>query len=214
MIGIHIPTSLEYNTANASLLATAVKNMHSFEEIATWNKNALAEVKVLQSILKAIEEKQQTAIKVVSQEQQNHAAKSFLPKLFDGRRELKRWLAEQSRLAREKAQIETVIDQFESAIDFMPGSLDDLEELMEECKRQKKELLTEKKDVNAQMSSIRLDAKQQTANTNYGKYGKGDRRRIKLNKDAALKPQDDQKTALARQITKLDEMIHWLERFV
>jgi len=174
----------------------------------------MAEVEALHSILKAIEGKQQKAIQVISQEQQEHEAKSFLTKLFDIRKEQKRWLAEQSRLAREKAQIENVIGQFESAIDFMPDSLDKLKELLEECKQQKEELLTEKKAINAQMASIREDAKQQTANTNYGKYGKGDRRRIRLNKDAALRPQDNQKTAIERQITELDQIIVWLERFL
>jgi chromosome segregation ATPase len=213
MINIHIPASLEYNTANASLLATAIKNLRSFDEIAEWDKKARAEVEALHSILKAIEGKQQTAIQGISQEQQEHKAKSFLTKLFDGRKEQKRGLAEQSRLAREKAQIENVIGQFESAIDFMPDSLDKLNELLEECKQQKKELLAEKKAVNAQMSSARIEAKQQTANTNYGKYGKGDRRRIRLNKDAALRPQDNQKTAIKRQITELNQIIVWLERF-
>ena len=213
MIDIHIPASLEYNTANASLLAIAIKNLRSFDEIAEWDKKATAEVEALHSILKAIEGKQQTAIQGISQEQQEHKAKSFLPKLFDGRKEQKRWLAEQARLAREKTQIENVIDQFESAIDFMPDSLDELRELLEECKQQKEELLTEKKAVNAQMSSIRVEAKQQTANTNYGKYGKGDRRRIRLNKDAALRPQESQKTAIERQVKELDQIIIWLERF-
>jgi chromosome segregation ATPase len=213
MIDIHIPASLEYKTTNASLLATAIKNLRSFDEIAEWDKKAMAEVEVLHSILKTIEGKQQTAMQVISQEQQEHKAKSFLTKLFDGRKEQKRGLAEQSRLAREKAQIENVIDQFESAIDFMPDSLDELKELLEECKQQKKELLGEKKAVNAQMSSIRVEAKQQTANTNYGKYGKGDRLRIRLNKDAALRPQDNQKTAIEKQITELDQTIVWLERF-
>jgi len=213
MINIHIPASLEYDTANASLLATAIKNLRNFDEITEWDKKAMAEVEALHSILTAIEGKQQKAIQVISQEQQEHEAKSFLTKLFDRRKEQKRWLVEQSRLAREKAQIENVIGQFESAIDFMPDSLDKLKELLEECKQQKEELLTEKKAVNAQMASIREDAKQQTANTNYGKYGKGDRRRIRLNKDAALRPQDDQKTAIERQITELDQTIVWLERF-
>jgi len=35
MIDIHIPASLEYNTADASLLAKAIKNMHSFKEITS-----------------------------------------------------------------------------------------------------------------------------------------------------------------------------------
>ena len=214
MIGIHIPTSLEYDTSNAGLLATELKNLRDFDEIALWRRKAEAEVKTLHSIVKAIEDKRQTAFQAISHEEQEHAAKSFLPKLFDGRKEQKRWLGEQSRLDREKTQIEVVIDQFESAIDFVPDSLDDLEKILEECKQQKKELSTEKKAVNAQISSIRVEARQQTANTNYGKYGKGDRHLIKLNKEAALKPQDSQKTALERQITKLDEMIAWLGRFV
>jgi uncharacterized protein with PIN domain len=213
MINIHIPASLEYETTNASVLAAAIKNLRNFDEIAEWDKKALAEVEALHSILKAIEGKQQTAIQGISQAQQEHNAKSFLTKLFDRRKEQKRWLAEQSRLAREKAQIESVIVQFESAIDFMPDSPDGLKELLEQCKQQKKELLTEKEAVNTQMASIREDAKQQTANTNYGKYGKGDRRRIRLNKDAALRPQDNQKTAIEGQITELDQTIIWLERF-
>jgi chromosome segregation ATPase len=213
MIDIHIPASLEYNTANANLLASAIKNLRSFDEIAEWDKKAMAEVEALHSILKSIEGKQQTAIQVISREQQEHEAKSFLTKIIDRRKEQKRWLAEQARLAREKAQIENVIDQFKSAIDFMPDSLDELRKLLEECKQQKEELLTEKKAVNVQMSSIRVDAKQQTANTNYGNYGKGDRRRIRLNKDAALRPQESQKTAIERQIKELDQIIIWLEKF-
>jgi len=213
MIDIHIPASLEYNTANANLLASVIKNLRSFDEIAEWDKKAMAEVEALHSILKSIEGKQRTAILALSREQQEHEAKSFLTKIIDRRKEQKRWLAEQARLAREKAQIENVIDQFESAIDFMPDSLDELKELLEQCKQQKKELLTEREAVNAQMASVRVEAKQQTANTNYGNYGKGDRRRIRLNKDAALRPQESQKTAIERQIKELDQTIIWLERF-
>jgi chromosome segregation ATPase len=213
MIDIHIPASLEYDTANASRLASALKHMGSFEEIAEWNNKATAEVKVMHSILSAIEEKQQKVTRNLSEEQQEHAAKAFIPKLFGARKEQKRWLVEQSRLAREKAHIEGLIDQFESVIDFTPDSPDELKGLIEECKKQKMELLTEKKSVNAKISSIRADARQQTANTNYGNYGKGDRRRIRLNKESALRPAESQKMAIKRQVTELDQIITWLERF-
>jgi len=214
MIDIHIPASLEYSTINASGLATAIKYLRSFDEIAEWNNKAMAEIEALRPILIAIEGKQEKAIQVIAQEQQAHDAKPFLTKLFDRRKEQKRGVAEQSRLAREKAQIENVIDQFETAIEFLPGTLDEAIEFLEECKQQKLELQSEKKVVRAEISSIREEAKQQIANTNYGKYGKGDRRRIRLNKEVALKPQEDQKTAIQRQITKLDHIIDWLERFI
>jgi len=160
MIDIHIPASLEYDTANASRLATAIKNMRSFEEITEWNNKAKAEVKVMHTILSKIEEKQQKVTSILSEEQQEHEAKAFIPKLFGVRKEQKRWLVEQSRLAREKAHIEGLIDQFESVIDFTPDSPDELKGLIEECKKQKMELLTEKK--------IALAAKEKTGNDTSG----------------------------------------------
>jgi len=96
----------------------------------------------------------------------------------------------------------------------MPDSLDELTMLLEQCKQQKKELLTEKEAVNAQMASVRVEAKQQTANTNYGKYGKGDRRRIKLNKDALLRPQDNQKTAIEDRLPNLTKQLFVREIYV
>ena len=77
MIDIHIPASLEYDTTNASRLATAIKNMRSFEEITEWNNKATAEVKVMHAILSKIEEKQQKVTSILSEEQQEHEAKAF-----------------------------------------------------------------------------------------------------------------------------------------
>jgi len=213
MIDIHIPTSLEYDTANANLLATAIQNLSSIDEIVDWNKKAKAEVEQLSSILNTIEEKQETATNVIAQEQQEYRKKTFFSRIFTGRKEQKHWLAEQSRLEREKTQIENVINQFQSTLDFMPVSQDKVKDLLEDCKLQKKELHDEMKSATAEKSSIRVKARQQKANTKYGKYGKGDRQRIKLNKKSALKTQDDQKTDIQSQIAELDQIIAWLERF-
>jgi chromosome segregation ATPase len=213
MIDIHIPTSLEYNTNNASLLTTTIKNLSRIEEITGWNKQARAEIEELNSVLKTIEAKQQNATQVISQEQHEYDAKNFITRFFHGRKEKKRWLTEQSRLEREKAQIENVIIQFQSALDFMPLSQDKVKELLEDCKQQKQDLHTEMKVVNDQKSSIRTEAKQEKANTNYGKYGKGDRHLIRLNKKSALKSQNDQKTAIKRQTAELEQIILWLEKF-
>jgi chromosome segregation ATPase len=213
MIDIHIPASLEYDTANANLLVNELKELHSLAGVAEWNKKATAEVQSLHSILKTIEEKQAKAAQVLIQYQQEHAAKPFFNKLFDPRKEQKHWQAEQARLDREKAHMEALIEQFESAIAFIPENSDDLQALIKECKQQKEEYLTEKKAVNEQMSSIRTEARQQTANTNYGNYGKGDRRRIRLNKESSLRPKESQKTAIERQVRELNQTIDWLEKF-
>ena len=213
MFDIHIPASLEYDTANANLLVTELKKLHSLAGIAEWNKKALDEVQALHSILKSIEEKQAKVAQMLLQDQQEHAAKPFFAKLVDLRKEHKHWLAEQDRLGRETAHIEALIERFESAIAFIPESADDLQALIKECKQQKEELLTEKKAVKRQISTIRVEARQQTANTNYGNTGKGDRRRIRMNKESALQPQESQKAAIERQVRELDQTIDWLEKF-
>jgi chromosome segregation ATPase len=213
MIDIQIPKSKEYDTAHASLLATTLKNLRSFDEIAEWDKKATAEIDIMRSILKTIEDKQQRIVRSLEQEKQEHATKSFLARLFASRKEQKQLLAEQSLLTKEKVQIEGLIDQFESAIDFTPDSPNDLKELIKECKQRKKELQTEKKAVSAQMASIRVEARQRTADSIPGKYGKWDRRQIRLNKESALGPHESEKAGIERQIIKLDQIIVWLERF-
>jgi chromosome segregation ATPase len=212
MIDIQIPASKEYNTENASLLGTALINLHSFNDIAEWDKKATAEIEVMRSILRTIEGKQQMAVQALVQENHEHEEKPFLARLFDGRKEKKRWLVEQSRLAGEKGQIENLIGQFETAIDFTPNSLDDLKELIKECKQKKKELQTEKKAVNAQMTAIRVNARQRRVNTFSGKLGTAQRREIRFDEESALGPQESQKAAFERQIIKLDQLIVWLER--
>lgn len=213
MIDIQIPNSTEHDIANASQLATALKNLRSFDEIAEWDKKATTEIDMMRSTLKTIEGKQQRVVQSHEKEKQDHEAKSFLAKLFSSRKEQKRLLTEQSLLTKEKLQIEGLIDQFESAIDFTPDSPDDLKELIKECKQRKKELQTEKKAVAAQMSAIRVEARQRTADIIPGKYGKGDRRQIRLNKESALEPHESEKAGIERQIIKLDKIIVWLERF-
>jgi hypothetical protein len=63
------------------------------------------------------------------------------------------------------------------------------------------------------MTAIRVEARQQTAVATPGKYGKWDRRQIRLNKEAALQPHENEKAAFDRQIIKLDRIMAWLERF-
>jgi hypothetical protein len=213
MIDIQIPVSNEYNTANANSLAKEITNLHSFDEAADWSKKAISEVETMHNVLRTIEGKQQTVAQALLRENQEHEAKSFLARSLDGRKEQRRWLAEQSRLKTETAKIDNLIKQFESAIDFIPKSPNDQKELIKECKQKKKELQTEKKAVNVQMTSIRVDARQQRATALSGKIGSSQRRSIRLNEENALRPQENQKAAIDRQIVNLDQIIIWLERF-
>jgi chromosome segregation ATPase len=213
MIDIHIPTLHEYDTTIARQLAINIKELRNFDDIVQWDQQAIAEIDSLRNCLKTIEDKQQSTILALEKAKRDHQDKPFLTRLFSSRQEEKRLIAEQSRLANEKLQLEQLIDQFEAAIDFTPNSPEDLKELIKECKLRKKELQVEKKAISTQMTSIRVEARQRTARVISGKYGTWDRRQIRLNKEAALQPHENEKAAIDRQIVKLDRIIAWLERF-
>jgi predicted Fe-S protein YdhL (DUF1289 family) len=138
MIDIQIPTSREYNTTNARQLAMSIKDLRSFDEIAQWDKQATAEVENIRAAMRATEDKLQRAGQALEQAKRDHQAKPFLARLFSSRQEEKRLVAEQSRLANEKLQLEELVDQFVAAIDFTPDSPDDLKELIKECRQRKK----------------------------------------------------------------------------
>ncbi|MFZ1043984.1 MAG: hypothetical protein WAN58_22005 [Anaerolineales bacterium] len=212
MIDIRIPSSTEYNTAAASLLAAEIRSLHTFDEVAKWDNKVNVEIETMLSVIRIIEAKEQTAAQALAQENQTHEAKSFLARSFDDRKVQKQWLAEQSRLTNEKVEISNLIEQFKSAIDFIPKSTNEQKEMIKECKQKKKELQTEKKAVNAQMASIRVEARQLRANTYSGKVGTAQKRQIRLKEESVLSPHENKKAEIERQIINLDQIIIWLER--
>ena len=213
MIDIQIPKINEFDTSQVQQLVSDFKNLRNFNDIAQWDKRISEEIERIRFVIMSIEAKQLQINQGIEQARRNHLAQPFLVRLFSTQREERQLTAEQARLAREKTLLEKLADQLEAAVDFTPDSPEDLKELMKECRLRKKELQAEKKAINSQMTAIRVEARQKTAITIQGKYGKWDRRRIRLDKEAALRPYEDHKAALERQILKLDRAIAWLERF-
>jgi len=103
--------------------------------------------------------------------------------------------------------------QLEAAIDFTPDTPNDLKELLKECRQRKKELQAERKAVGAEITAIRVGARQRTATVTPGEHAKEERRQITVAKELALRPHENQKADLERQIVALDRTIAWLERF-
>jgi uncharacterized protein (DUF3084 family) len=213
MIDIDVPSLKEYDTDNVRRIASEIKELRTFDEIGQWDKQATEETERIRFATQAIERKIQQVSLDLEQAKKIHDGKPFLARLFSSRSEEKKLRAEQARLTGEKSQLEELNDRLQAAIDFTPDSSEDLKELLKEIRVRKKELQAEKKAVSAEMSQIRVEARQRTADSIPGKYGKWDRRRVRLAKEEALKPQENQKAVLERQIIRLDQVVAWLERF-
>jgi hypothetical protein len=214
MFEISIPQIIGFNHSMISELAQSILSLRSIDEVKEWDKKASSEIEKLLIHVHNIEVKQQLLSTAIIEEKQKHESKSFFAKLFDSQEKKKLLVEKHNQMGISKKMLIKTIDDLTNAIAFTPDSPEDVKDLIKECRNTKKELRIQKKTVNSQMTSIRVEARQKSSQTIYGKYGKWDRRMIQLNKEAALQPHENEKTALERQIIKLDQMELWLERFL
>jgi len=213
MIDIEIPWLNEYDTANARQLIADLNTLRNFEEMARWDRRVADEVEHIRAAVRSVEAKRQQAGQSLVQVRRNHEAKPFLARLFSSRHEEERLAAEEPRLRREGQRLAELASQLEAAIDFTPDTPKDLKELLKECRQRKKELQAEKKAVSAQMTAIRVGARQRAATVTPGTQAKEDRRQISLAKESALRPHESEKADFERRVVALDRTIAWLERF-
>ncbi len=213
MIGFDVPTLAEYDTSHTRQLISQIEGLHSFGDVALWKAQVTEALQSIRAAIKATDLRLQQTDRDIQQVKSNRQDKPVLARLFSGRQEEKRFLAEKSRLTHENSQLQELVDQIEAAIDLAPDSPEDLKNLLKECWQRKKELQIRKKAANAEMRVISVEARQQTATTVAGKYGQGNRRRIRLAKEKALEPYEEEKATLDRQMIKLEQTMTWLERF-
>ncbi len=213
MLEIEIPKLRYYDLDQVEQLATDLRNLRSFSEVLEWGKRAKEEISKIRSAIEGLDNNNQKTRVEINETKKAHQAKPFLSKVFASREEEKRLNALSNSLTKEITQLQTLADQLRSAIDFAPTSSKDLKELLKECRVRKKGLQTEKKALDIKMKEIRAEARQLSAKTTTGKYGRDARRRIRLKKEAVLRPYEDKKAALDHQVLNLDRITAWLERF-
>jgi hypothetical protein len=79
-------------------------------------------------------------------------------------------------------------------------------------------LQAQKKEISSNMRAVRESARTQNTHASISLLGltghtAAQRRRIRHNKEAALKPHESERDAIERQIVLLDKQIRWAERF-
>jgi hypothetical protein len=92
---------------------------------------------------------------------------------------------------------------------------------LKELNLERKELQLKKREINEQIRQIRTAARQKSANLpdkligafGGSKYRASTRRSIRYQKEAALSPHEDAKSAIEGEILNLEKDILWVERF-
>jgi hypothetical protein len=113
---IDIPRLKDYNTSSIHQIVIDYKNLHTFDDMTRWAKQAAVEVESIRSALKSVEVKLQLVEADIERARRAYQSKSLLARLFAGQPIDKRLVTEQARLLHEQAQMDKLIKQLETAI--------------------------------------------------------------------------------------------------
>ena len=208
----------EKKTINVNQLLGEFSSLRTFQEVEAWDSDAELAIKGLLERIENISNQLPKKRKELEQSNFNHKMLPFFKKLLTPNKIGKSLLSEIQSLEKEHDSLETIIDELQSRIDTTPNSKNEQKSLLKELKHEKKELQAQKREISSNMRAVREHARTKSANANMsvlGLMGKtaAQRRIIRLNKEAALKPHENERDAIERQIALLDKQIRWAERF-
>lgn len=130
-------------------------------------------------------------------------------------------IAISKKLATTIERLDKTQESLELAIDFTPNTPQEAKELIKDLKLMKKELALEKKEIALDMKAISVEARQRGAKIGTSAFtqtkftrqlDRSSRIRLRLQKEAALSPHENQKMLLERQMLDIDKNILWIEK--
>lgn len=212
--------AIRYDESSYHALMDEYKTLSTYEAVAAWDQRAQAEVDRIAGVLQKLDAETARQLEALKQAKLEHAQKSFLKRTFAGRKpeqEIAQFI-EQCR--RSMATLEELASHLQEAIDFTPNSPEEQKALLRELRLRKKALQAEKREVLADMKAIRAEARVKSVHAGKGFLGTYDsrraayeRRQIRYAKEAALRPHEDSKAAIERQLVQVEKDIVWAERF-
>lgn len=117
--------------------------------------------------------------------------------------------------------LENMALKLQESIDFTPNNSDEQKALIKELSFTKKDLQLQKKEVTANMKNVNERARSRSVragNNNFlgvynSKMAASERRNIRYQRDAQLRPNEVIKAAIERQILQIEKDILWVKRF-
>lgn len=217
-------TTFSYNAKHYQTLMTEYKGLLTFADVTAWDQRASAEVEKIDGAIREAVESIADVSRKLELAKKEHAEKNFIARWFSSRSVEKSLYASIQNYTVYKAGLEGFALQLQEAIDFTPNSAEDKTSLLKELKARKKELQLEKREAAAAMKAIRTDARKQSSTagniesrifgTVYNSQSAAyERRSIRYQKESALRPHEDAKTSIERQLIQVDRDIFWAERF-
>jgi hypothetical protein len=210
----------ECDLSKAAELLAESNQLFTFADVEAWDRVATIEIRRLRFFVEELDHRQRELASVEAQALSAHAAKSFLKRLFSRPKQVRQIVKWRDRASALRYRIEAAVDSLEDTVDRTPNSLEEQRLLLKELKLRKKELNQHKREIGLAMRQIRDNARRQNAEVGTGlglvfsnpTSRRFERMSIRLEKEGALKSQENARDALERQITAIDRAMLWAER--
>jgi len=211
---------ISYDDSNFGKLMSDFKTLSTFSAIASWDSQAQMEIDRTIGVIRDLDIEISRQTQALEKIRQSKSEKSFVGRLFSSDKEEKELLQLIEKYNQYKATLGKMASQLQESIDFTPNSPEEQKILVKELRQRKKELQVEKKEIAAAMKAVRTGARQQSAQAGrvFGvfydsKLAASERRNIRYSKEATLRPHEDAKAAIERQLVQIDRDILWAEQF-
>jgi len=210
---------IQYNDETFYDVMDKLKVLKTFAEVSTWDHDAQLELGKIIKVIKDLDRELADEGNSLEKAKQIRAEKNLLTRVFQGHKEEKKVIQHSEQCRNNKIQLTELANQLQESIDFSPNNMEEQKTLVKELRLRKKGLLVKKREVAAIMTELRTQARQLSAEA--GKVGffyssktaAVERRSIRYAKEDALRPHENNKTAIERQLIQVDKDILWAERF-
>lgn len=194
-------------------LVAHAQGINSFAAVAAWDRDATAFASHVRAFLVHVPHIEAHISAVEQQAMRVHAGRGFFERLFSSPPMRAEIQAARQRLRGAASTLGSLVEQLEALVDQTPNTPEEKKAMLAELKMLKKELVQEKKQLNLAMREVRASARRANAHA-VGAISSARYRRmqIRLDKEAALKPHEDEATAVERRILSVDRLILWIER--
>ena len=209
----------QYDRANYDTLMNEYGRLTTFAEVNSWDARAQTEVERIVPVLRELDNEITRQSRTLEDEKRARLEKPFLKRLFSSRGREESTALLIKRLGEYREVLDTMATKMQETIDFTPNSPREQKVLLNELRERKKHLQIKKRELAANIREIRQEARQMSANAGEGFLGTysaslaaSQRRELRFERDEAMRPYEDEKSAVERQILQIDKDILWAER--
>jgi vacuolar-type H+-ATPase subunit I/STV1 len=211
---------INYDDGNFREFMAQFRMLSTFAAVESWDRQAQTEVERILGVIRGLDMEMAQQAQTVEQLRQSKSEKSLMGRLLSSGKEEKELTQRIEKYREYKTTLGKMASQLQESIDFTPNSPEEQKVLLKELRQRKKELQVEKREIAATMKAVRTDARQQSAQAGrvFGvfhdsKLAAIERRSIRYSKESALRPHEDAKATIERQLVQVDRDILWAEKF-